>query len=44
MSTTVAKMIATQSLYQTAITMTLHFVGPKALKAIDSTPTKLEFK
>lgn len=40
----VAKMIAAESLYQTTITMALHFIGPKALKGIGNTPTKTEFK
>lgn len=43
MTVPMAKMIAAQSLYQTAITMTLHFLGPRALKSIDNDPTKTEF-
>jgi Ca2+-transporting ATPase len=37
-------MIGAQALYQTIITLTLHFVGPKALAGIDDHVTKLEFK
>ena len=31
---TVTKMITFQAIYQIAITLTLHFVGPKALRPI----------
>lgn len=41
---TVAKMIAVEALYQTVITLTLHFIGPKALRPIDKHVSKVEFK
>lgn len=40
----VTKMIAAQALYQTTVTLTLHFVGPKALRGIDDHVTSTEFR